>query len=126
MHINELLKGRCIRKSNSKHLSHAFIVVKHSEQKRSKSRMVIDYRNLNEKTKTNKYPIPNKVLKLKQILGYKYFSNFDCKSGFHHLKLTEDRKELTAFSVPTGFYEWNVLPFGFKNTSSEYQSFMDK
>ena len=63
MHIKELLENKYIQESNSKHTSPAFIVNKHSEQKRGKSRMVIDYRNLNAKTKTYNYPIPNKILK---------------------------------------------------------------
>jgi len=105
MHIKELLENNYIQESNSKHTSPAFIVNKHSEQKRGKSRMVIDYRNLNAKTKTYNYPIPNKVLKIRQIQGYNYFSKFDCKSGFYHLKLEEESKKLTAFTVPQGFYE---------------------
>ena len=52
--------------------------------------MVIDYRNLNAKTITYNYPIPNKILKIRQIQGYNYFSKFDYKSGFYHLKLDED------------------------------------
>ena len=125
MHIDELLEKQYIQKSNSKHNSPAFIVNKHSEQKRGKSRMVIDYRNLNAKTITYNYPIPNKILKIRQIQGYNYFSKFDCKSGFYHLKLEEESKELTAFTVPQGFYEWNVLPFGYKNAPGRYQHFMD-
>nr|CAC88792.1 putative polyprotein [Nicotiana tabacum] len=80
MHIKELLDNNYIQESNSKHTSPTFIVNKHSEQKRGKSRMVIDYRNLNAKTKTYNYPIPNKILKIRQIQGYNYFSKFDCKS----------------------------------------------
>ena len=125
MHIKELLENKYIQESNSKHNSPAFIVNKHSEQKRGKSRMVIHYRNLNAKTKTYNYPIPNKVLKVRQIQGYNYFSKFDCKSGFYHLKLEEESKKLTAFTVPQGFYEWNVLPFGYKNAPGRYQHFMD-
>ncbi|MCF6788184.1 hypothetical protein L3H49_10735, partial [Corynebacterium sp. MC-01] len=67
IHITELLEKGYINESNSKHTSPAFIVNKHSEQKRGKSRMVIDYRNLNAKTKTYNYPIPNKILKIRQI-----------------------------------------------------------
>ena len=125
MHIKELLDNKYIQESNSKHTSPAFIVNKHSEQKRGKSRMVIDYRNLNAKTKTYNYPIPNKILKIRQIQGYNYFSKFVCKSGFYHLKLEDESKKLTAFTVPQGFYEWNVLPFGYKNAPGRYQHFMD-
>ena len=67
MHITKLLEQRYIQESTSKHTSPTFIVNKHSEQKRGKSRMVIDYRNLNAKTKTYNYPIPNKILKVRQI-----------------------------------------------------------
>ena len=125
MHITELLEKNYIQESNSKHTSPAFIVNKHSEQKRGKSRMVIDYRNLNAKTKTYNYPIPNKIVKIRQIQGYNYFSKFDCKSGFYHLKLEDESKKLTAFTVPQGFYEWNVLPFGYKNAPGRFQHFMD-
>ena len=125
IHINELLEKGYIQENNSKHTSPAVIVNKHSEQKRGKSRMVIDYRNLNAKTKTYNYPIPNKILKIRQIQGYNYFSKFDCKSGFYHLKLEEESKKLTTFTVPQGFYEWNVLPFGYKNAPGRYQHFMD-
>ncbi|AAF08289.1 polyprotein [Tobacco vein clearing virus] len=125
IHIKDLLDNKYIQESNSKHTSPAFIVNKHSEQKRGKSRMVIDYRNLNAKTKTYNYPIPNKILKIRQIQGYNYFSKFDCKSGFYHLKLEDESKKLTAFTVPQGFYEWNVLPFGYKNAPGRYQHFMD-
>ena len=59
MHIDELLEKQYIQKSNSKHNSPAFIVNKHSEQKRGKSGMVIDYRNLNglQKFKCKNYNI---------------------------------------------------------------------
>ena len=62
--------------------------------------MVIDYRNLNAKTKTSNYPIPHKILKIRQIQGYNYFSKFDCKSGFYHLKLEEESKVLVENSNP--------------------------
>ena len=52
MHINELWKLGVIRRPNSPHRSPAFIVRKHSEIVRGKSRMVIDYRKLNDNTIT--------------------------------------------------------------------------
>ena len=42
MHIGELLKLELIRRSNSPYRSPTFIVQKHSEIVREKSRMVID------------------------------------------------------------------------------------
>jgi hypothetical protein len=31
----------------------------------------------------------------------------------------------TAFTVPFGQHEWNVMPFGFKNAPSEFQRIMN-
>ena len=124
-HIDELLKLELIEISNSKHSSPAFIVNNHGEIKRGKSRMVIDYRNLNEKTKNYPYPQPDRMICLKKIEGFNWFSKFDCKSGFHQLKLTDESKELTAFSTPFGFYQFTVLPFGYKNAPRRFQAFMD-
>lgn len=41
------------------------------------------------------------------------------------MKLEEESKKLTAFTVPQEFYEWNLLPFGYKNASGRFQHFMD-
>ena len=35
-------------------------------------------------------------------------------------------KYKTAFVVPFGHYEWNVMPFGLKNASSEFQKIMNE
>ena len=59
-----------------------FIVNKHSEQVRGKSRMVIDYRKLNNNTVDDAYDIPDKTELLNCIQESKIFSKFDCKSGF--------------------------------------------
>ena len=48
MLINDLLKLGVIRKSTNRYRSPAFIVNNHCEQMRGKSRMVIDYRRLND------------------------------------------------------------------------------
>ena len=81
MHITELLKLWVIRKSTSRHRSPACIVNKHSEQVRGKSRMVIDYRRLNDNTIDDGYDISDKSELINNIHGSKIFSKFDCKYG---------------------------------------------
>ena len=49
-HINDLLKLGVIRRSYSPHRLTTFLVNKHSEQKRGKSMMVINYKRLNDNT----------------------------------------------------------------------------
>ena len=60
-HINDLLKLGVIRRSDSPHRSVAFLMNKHSEQKRGKSRMIINYKKLNDNTKDDGYDIPKRI-----------------------------------------------------------------
>jgi hypothetical protein len=60
MHIEELIKLGAIRESRSPHRSTAFIVRKHNEIVREKSRIVINYKRLNDNTVDDAYNIPNK------------------------------------------------------------------
>ena len=78
------------------------MVNNHSEQKRGKPRMVINYKRLNEVTVFDGYFLPNKEVLITKTLSKKWFSKFDCKSGIYHIKLTEPVKPLTAFSTPQG------------------------
>jgi hypothetical protein len=82
MHIEELLKLKDIRESRSLHRSTSFIVRNHSEIVRGKSRMVINYKRLNDNTVDDAYTIPNKQEWINRIQGSKYFSNFALKAGF--------------------------------------------
>ena len=47
------------------------------------------------------------------------------KSGFWQIQIDEKDKYKTAFTVPFGHYEWNVMPFGLKNAPSEFQNIMN-
>ena len=62
--INELIQMNIIRKSKSPHSSPAFMVRKHSEIQRRKTRMVINYKKVNKNTKFDGYYIPNKEILL--------------------------------------------------------------
>jgi len=105
MHIEELLKLGVIRRSTSRHRSPAFIVNKHSEQVREKSRMVIDYRRLNDNTIEDAYDIPDKTKLINAIQTSKIFSKFDCKYGFWQIKMDPASIEWTAFTCPLGHFE---------------------
>lgn len=125
MHIEDLLKLKVIRRSNSPHRSPAFIVNKHSELVRGKSRMVIDYRRLNDNTIDDAYNIPDKNELINNIQSHNIFSKFDLKSGFWQVKMHPDSIPWTAFTCPLGHFEWLVMPFGLKNAPSILQRKMD-
>jgi hypothetical protein len=60
-----------------------------------------------------------------RIAGAKIFSKFDLKSGFWQVAIHEKDKFKTAFNVPVGHYEWNVMSFGLKNAPAKFQRVMD-
>jgi hypothetical protein len=82
MHIEELLKLGAIRESRSPHRLASFIVRNHAEIVREKSRMVINYKRLNDNTIDDAYNIPNKQEWINRIQGSKYFLKFDLKARF--------------------------------------------
>ena len=88
--------------------------------------MVIDYRQFNKRIITSRvpdrngkvgkvisnYPIPTIESLPARLEGCKYFSIFDLRSGYHHIGLSEQSKPSTAFTMHSGKFQWNVLPFG--------------
>lgn len=89
-------------------------------------RLVINYKPLNEALQWIRYPIPNAQTLLHRIAGSCIYSKFDLKSGFWQVRIAEKDRYKTAFTVPMGHYEWNVMPFGLKNAPSEFQRIMDQ
>ena len=103
-HTNDLLKLNVIRRSDSLHRSATFLVNKHSEQKREKSKMVINYKRLNNNTEDDGYDILTKEYLLGKIKDSTIFSKFDCKSGFWQVKMHPDSIPWKDFSCPEGHF----------------------
>ncbi|XP_028104274.1 uncharacterized protein LOC114303333 [Camellia sinensis] len=72
-----------------------------------------------------RYPIPNKKDLLDRLQDAIIFLKFDLKSGYWQIQIAEQDRYKTAFTVPFGHYEWNVMPFGLKNALSEFQHIMN-
>ena len=71
---NELMQMNLRRESKSPHSSSASLVRKHSEIKRGKLRMVINYKEVNKNTKFDGYYIPNKEILINLARGKNYYS----------------------------------------------------
>ena len=87
--------------------------------------MVINYKKLNQFTKTDNYFLLNKEVLINLVKNKKFFSKFDCISGFWQIKKEETSIKYTGFNTPQGFYEWIVMPFGLKNAPRIFQRRMD-
>ena len=107
--IQGLLEKKLIRKSQSPWSCSAFYVNKNAELERGVPRLVINYKPLNTALKWIRYPIPNKKDLLNRLYNARIFSKFDMKSGFWQIQISEKDRYKTAFTVPFGQYEWNVM-----------------
>lgn len=120
-YIDASIKSNFIKKSNSTHASPAHIVGRTKPE-----RFTVDYRKFNERTIKDSYPLPNVKDQIQKAAGHRYYIKFDLKSGFYHIGLTERAKQLSAFVVPSGHYEYLVVPFGLTNAPATFQRVVDE
>lgn len=124
--ISKMLNQGIIRPSESAWSSPIWVVPKKSDASgKTKWRVVIDFRKLNEKTYDDKYPIPNINDVLDKLGNCQYFSTLDLASGFYQVEMNPDDIPKTAFNVENGHYEFLRMPMGLKNSPSTFQRVMD-
>ena len=63
---------------------------------------------------------------LEAMSGSSVFTTLDLTKGYHQMRLTEESKEITAFSSPKGLFQWKVLPMGMKTSGAVFQRLMDQ
>ncbi|GJV65836.1 putative reverse transcriptase domain-containing protein [Tanacetum coccineum] len=69
-------------------------------------RMCIDYRELNNLTVKNRYPLPRIDDLFDQLQGSSVYSKIDLRSGYHQLRVRDEDIPKTAFRTRYGHYEF--------------------
>ncbi|KJZ68492.1 hypothetical protein HIM_12118 [Hirsutella minnesotensis 3608] len=96
-----------------------------AKKKDGKLRFCVDFRELNQLTKKDRYPIPLISETLDRIAKAKIFTKLDIRQAFHRIRLEPDSVELTAFRTRYGQFHYKVLPFGLCNRPSTFQRFIN-
>nr|GFA86983.1 putative reverse transcriptase domain-containing protein [Tanacetum cinerariifolium] len=88
-------------------------------------RMHIDYRELNNLTVKNRYPLPRIDDLFDQLQGSSVYSKIDLRSGFHQLRVREEDILKTTFKTHYGHYEFQVMPFGLTSALAVFMDLMN-
>src|SRR3954470_21940361 len=118
--LEELTKSGFIQPSKSPFGAPILFVKK----KDGTMRMCIDYRALNNISIKNKYPLPRTEELFDRLVGSKYFSKIDLRSGYHPIRIDPADVPKTAFRTRYGHYEFLVLPFGLTNAPATFMHLM--
>jgi len=123
--VQELLRQGRIRPSTSPWAAGTILVdKKDADGNKTGERMCGDFRPLNARTVPDRSPLPKTEELMMRLKGAKWFFKLDLQSGYHQIRLDDASIPLTAFSTPSGHYEWLVVPFGVRNAPPVFQRMM--
>ncbi|KAI2645181.1 Transposon Ty3-I Gag-Pol polyprotein [Labeo rohita] len=84
-----------------------------------------DYRRLNEVSDFDSYPMPRVDELLEHLGRARYITTLDLTKGYWQVPLTDEAKPKTAFSTPSGHWQYRTLPFGLHGAPATFQRLMD-
>ena len=120
-HLEDMLQQRVIEPASSPWASNIVL----AKKKDGTLRCCIDFRQINEITKKDAYPLPRTDQCFDALAGSAWFSTFDLRSGFHQVCLSPDDADKTAFITRRGMFRFRTMPFGLCNAVATFQRLMD-
>ena len=120
-YLDENLRKGYIRPSTSPAGYPLFFVPK----KNGKQRPVIDYRQLNDITIKNRYPLPLISELRDRLQGAQWFTKLDLLGAYNLVRIKEGDEWKTAFRTRYGHYEYLVMPFGLTNAPATFQALIN-
>ncbi|XP_073699461.1 uncharacterized protein [Garra rufa] len=84
-----------------------------------------DYRRLNEVSAFDSYPMPRVDELLERLGRARYITTLDLTKGYWQVPLSSEARPKTAFSTPSGHWQYRTLPFGLHGAPATFQRLMD-
>jgi hypothetical protein len=87
--------------------------------------LCVDFRNLNQLSLKDNYPLSNMEHLLQRVTGAGMMSMLDGFSGYNQVLLKREDQHKTTFTTPWGTFMYLRMPFGLMNASATFQRAMD-
>ena len=82
-------------------------------------RITFDFKKINSYSLKDQYPLPIIPDLMQNFKEARFFIKLDFDSGYFQLQMDEESKKYMAFICEFGFFEWNCMPQGLKNTEAK-------
>ena len=120
-HVDKMLANDICEPSNSPSASNV-VLVKKSD---GTLRFCVDYRQLNNLTVKDSYPLPRIDTCFDALGDAKYFSTLDLRQGYWQVENDPETADKTTFITRKGAFKFKVLPFGLSNAPTVFQRLMN-
>ena len=95
-------------------------------KKNGEIRLCMNFKNLNQSSQKENYPLPllDKVLQI--VNGLKMMSFLDGYSSYNQVMVQEEDRMKTTFTTKWGTFAYRCMPFGLLNVGATFQRAMDE